>query len=164
MLLLNKLLIQQKNILLAPGNYFHDEFSHPIYHQLPMQLKQQHNQRLIEQYNLAMPNRHTRKLPSVLSEYWEQLPTVAVTLSHLWQVKTPTQYEEMPSLRTPLEFSAFGAAQILAHLAPFGQIYTLRAKYMFSQKTQQIIPTYLKVTLPWNFIEEACQHIARNKN
>ncbi len=33
--LLSKLLVEQKNIFLAPGEYFHSEFIGTHYHQLP---------------------------------------------------------------------------------------------------------------------------------
>lgn len=163
MLLLNKLLIDQKNIFLAPGNYFHDEFNLPIYHQLPAKLQQQHNQNLIEKYALKMPNENTRILPSLLSNNWEAFPTIAITLGHLWQRK-PFNNDMLPKENIPQALSAFGAAQLLACLTPFGNIYVSRAKYMFSQNTQQLIPTYFDGALPWNLIEEACHHVSRNRN
>lgn len=162
MLLLNKLLIDQKNIFLAPGNYFHDEFNLPIYHQLPAKLQQQHNQNLIEKYALKMPNENTRILPSLLSNNWGAFPTIAITLGHLWQRKSLNK-DMLPKENIPQALSAFGAAQLLAYLTPFGNIYVSRAKYMFSQNTQQLIPTYSKGALSWDLIEEACHHVSRNR-
>lgn len=163
MLLLNKLLIDQKNIFLAPGNYFHNEFNHPNYHQLPTKLQQKHNQNLIEKYSLTMPDNYTRALPSVLSNSWESFPTIAITLGNVWQKKAFNN-ELIPKENIPQALSAFGAAQLLSCLAPFGNIYVLRAKYMFSQNTQQLIPNYFKGLLPWNLIEEACHHANRNRS
>jgi len=162
MLLLNKLLFDQKNIFLAPGSYFHNEFSAPIYYQLPEKLQRQHNQDLIKKYELTMPDSYTRVLPRVLSNNWGAFPTIAITLGNLWKEK-PFNNNMLPIENIPQALSAFGAAQLLACLAPFGNIYVLRAKYMFSPKTQQLIPTYFDETLPWNLIEEACHHVSRNQ-
>ncbi|MGG4664631.1 hypothetical protein [Providencia vermicola] len=163
MLLLNKLLIDQENIFLAPGSYFHQEFSAPIYHQLPVKLQQQHNQYLIEKYTLKMPDNHTRALPSLFSNSWGAFPTIAITLGNLWQ-KESFNNNMISKENIPQSLSAFGAAQLLACLAPFGNVYVLRAKYMFSQNIQQLIPTYSKGVLPWNLIEEAFHRVNRSRN
>ncbi len=47
-------------------------------------------------------------------------------------------------------------------LASFGTTYTLRAKYMFSLETQQLIPSSVKTMLPWNTIEETCRYVREN--
>lgn len=72
---LSKLLIDQKNIFLAPGDYFHSEFVDEHYHQLPVPLQQLQNLQLIEQYQLDLPDEKTLILPEILAENWSLLPS-----------------------------------------------------------------------------------------
>lgn len=181
MLPLNKLIIQQSDIFLAPGSYFHSDFNGDNYHQLPLPLQQRHNQKLIEKYALPMPENRTLLLPKVLSTHWKQLPAVAIYLGLLLQTESPPWSGKSPSTqmlhaffrdslkpneilddKTTLVFISYGAAQILSCLAPFGKAYTLRANYMFSQATQKLMSTHHKVMLPWNIIEETCHYVRKN--
>ena len=75
--LLSKLLVEQKNIFLAPGEYFHSEFIGTHYHQLPPLLQKQQNSQLIEQYQLGLPNENTPILPKILADNWSRIPTIA---------------------------------------------------------------------------------------
>lgn len=179
MTLLNKLIITQNDIFLAPGHYFHPDFNGDIYHQLPLPLQQQHNQKLIEQYALPLPENRTPLLPKVLSMCWTQLPTVAIYLGLLldtkpWAGKLPEPIVIHTFFRNSLRPSelldnkrvdllmALGATQILAYLAPFGKAYTLRAKYLFSITVQKMISAHNQEILPWNIIEETCRYIIQN--
>ncbi len=48
---LTNLLIEQGNIFLAPGCYFHSEFNGVGYNDFPPLLQRKHNQQLIHQYH-----------------------------------------------------------------------------------------------------------------
>ncbi len=180
---LNKLLIQQQDIFLAPGSYFHSEFNGDFYHQLPVLLQEQHNHKLIEQYALPSANPRTPLLPNVLSIHWKQLPIVAVHIGGVMQTESQQQSRKLPNSETlrryfrrplnaqdilnnnaPTALIALGAAKVLSSLAPFGSAYILRAKYMFNREIQQMIPAHRETMLPWNIIEEICHYINRNKN
>ncbi|AJJ64882.1 hypothetical protein [Yersinia aldovae] len=167
----------QHKILLAPGGYFHAEHSGIDYPALPQVLQQAHNQRLLTQYQLPMPDRNTLPLPDFIVEHWSQLPKVAWALGVLlhpaplpWWVETSKytglhqrtndnfrQSQEVPS--SPQILLATGAAQLLTGLAPFGRVYTVRASYMFSAITRQLMETPVKNALPWNVIEGACRYV-----
>ncbi|MBP6123960.1 MULTISPECIES: hypothetical protein [Providencia] len=178
---LNKLLIHQSNIFLAPGHYFHREFNHALYHELPPLLQKKHNQRLIQQYSLQLPNKRTCLLPSILATHWLDLPKIALGLgvilhptplpcvgelsqfdslhSHLsrplWQVDNTHRI-------TPQMLLALGMDQLLLYLAHFGDIYTYRAKFMFSSVIQTLTRPSIKTMLPWNIIEETCHYVREN--
>lgn len=181
MQMLSKLLIEQGDIFLAPGNYFHPEFNGLIYIQLPPLLQKQHNQKLIEQYDLQMPSTQTRLLPKALSVHWKKLPIVAVHLGAFLQVQSEFFFGKPPNSKmlqhyflqplNPIEvlnnnteskLIASGAAQILLCLAPFGHAYVQRAKYMFSQQVQQMIPNCHQAILPWNIIEKTCHYLSES--
>ncbi|WP_369309467.1 hypothetical protein [Providencia rettgeri] len=183
MLTLNNLLINQGDIILAPGDYFHPEFSREDYHLLPPLLQGKHNQYLIKRYQLPLPKGQTLLLPKLLLQHWKQLPTIAVHLGALLQMgpqpwsekfanrKTLEQYFNQPlnsheilGCNKPETLIVLGAAQVLSYLAPFGYLYTERAKYMFSQDIQKLITTHTKAMLPWNIIEETCHYVSRNRD
>ncbi|MEX0422707.1 hypothetical protein KDV38_03015 [Providencia rettgeri] len=178
---LNNLLIEQGNIFLAPGCYFHSEFNGVGYNDFPPLLQRKHNQQLIQQYALPLPNEKTPLLPKVLSEHWALLPEVALGLGVLlhaeplpWWVELskyrvlhtrlsrPLWQSENQPTTSPQRLTALGAQQLLMCLTPFGATYTLRAKYMFSLETQQLIPSSVKTMLPWNTIEETCRYVREN--
>lgn len=182
MQMLSKLLIEQKDIFLAPGHYFHHEFSGVIYDQLPPLLQKQHNQKLIDQYALQVPSNQTALLPQVLSIHWKKLPIIAVHLGGLLHAQSMSISGKIPNneilqhyFRQPLNpikildnqiengLVASGAAQILLYLTPFGQVYTQRAKYMFNPQVQQIIPNCNNPILSWNIIEKACNYVSGHK-
>ncbi|MGL4487416.1 MAG: hypothetical protein ACRCUG_10740 [Yersinia sp. (in: enterobacteria)] len=164
-------------ILLAPGGYFHVEHSGIDYRALPQVLQQAHNQRLLTQYQLPMPDRNTLLLPDIIVQHWAELPNVAWALGILlhpsplpWWVETSQyaelhqrvndnlrQSQEMPS--SPQTLLATGAAQLLAGLAPFGRVYTARASYMFRSITRQSMKIPVRNALPWNVIEGACRYV-----
>lgn len=179
---LNKLLTQQGHIFLAPGQYFHPDFNCDGYHQLPTLLQERHNKQLIEEYCLSIPNIHTRLLPQALSSCWNKLPIIAVHLGGLLQTKIqlgsgklpniemlrqyfryPLNPDEILNLSSSKTLIASGATQILSCLASFGHIYVQRAKFMFNNEIQQLIPIDSDVTLPWNIIEETCHYIRRSQ-
>lgn len=179
MQILNKLLVEQKDIFLAPGHYFHSDINGVIYDQLPPLLQKQHNRQLIKRYVLSMPNNQTSLLPKVLSVHWKKLPIVAVHLGALLQLTADTFSRKPPDsemlqhyfLRplnpaeilhgsTENKVVTSGAAQILLCLAPFGHIYVQRAQYMFSHQVQQMIPHCNQAILPWNIIEETCHYLS----
>lgn len=175
---LSKLLIDQKNIFLAPGNYFHAEFVDEHYHQLPVPLQQLQNMQLIEQYQLDLPDEKTLILPEMLAENWSLLPSVAWGLGVI-QHPDPlpwwgelSQYRQLHqkfshslwqdithSIDTPQHLLALGAKQLLMCLNTFSHGYAKRAKYMFSRSTQQMIPHTASTLLPWNIIEETCRYV-----
>lgn len=178
---LANLLIEQGNILLAPGCYFHSEFNGVGYNDFPPLLQRKHNQQLIHQYSLPLPNEKTPLLPKVLSEHWALLPEVALGLGVLLHAKPLPWWVELSKYRvlhtrlsrplwqsenqpttSPQVLTALGAQQLLMCLTPFGTSYTLRAKYMFSLETQQLIPSSVKTMLPWNTIEETCRYVREN--
>ncbi len=120
-------------------------------------------------------------MPKVLSEHWALLPEVALGLGVLlhaeplpWWVELskyrvlhtrlsrPLWQSENQPTTSPQVLTALGAQQLLMCLAPFGTTYTLRAKYMFSLETQQLIPSSVKTMLPWNTIEETCRYVREN--
>lgn len=171
----------QADIFLAPGSYFHSEYSQIYYHELPAALKKIHNQRLIKQYPLPWPDSHTPLLPSSFANEWDLLPQVALGLgvildagplpwwgelstytdlrqqfsNPLWQISNLT-------MSTPQALLALGAEQLLAYMAPFGDVYSNRLKYMFSIETLQLIPSSFRTLLPWNIIEETCHYVRKN--
>lgn len=176
--LLSKLLIDQKNIFLAPGDYFHSEFVDEHYHQLPAPLQQQQNLQLIEQYQLGLPDEKTLELPEVLAENWSLLPSVAWGLGVIqhpeplpwWgelsqyrqlhqKFSHPLWQDQTHSIDTPQHLLALGAEQLLMCLNTFGRDYAVRAKYMFSHSTQQQIRNAVSTLLPWNIIEETCHYV-----
>ncbi|HHR5902498.1 TPA: hypothetical protein ACS7XC_003451 [Providencia alcalifaciens] len=176
--LLSKLLIDQKNIFLAPGDYFHSEFIGMHYHQLPPLLQKQQNSRLIKQYQLGLPNENTPILPKVLADNWSQIPAIAWGLGVI-QHASPlpwwgelTQYHQLHKqfthplwqsqtrqIETPQQLLALGAEQLLTCLTTFSHCYATRAKYMFSRSTQKVINHSVSVLLPWNIIEETCHYV-----
>ncbi|OAT51363.1 hypothetical protein [Providencia heimbachae] len=178
---LNKLLIHQSNIFLAPGHYFHREFNHALYHELPPLLQKEHNQWLIQQYSLTLPNERTCLLPTVLSNHWLDLPKIALGLGvilhptplpwwgelsqyrilHTRLGQSFWQLDSLP-LVTPQTLLALGMDQLLLCLSPFGDIYTHRAKYMFSNAIQTLARPSIKTMLPWNIIEETCHYVREN--
>lgn len=186
MQMLTKLLIEQKDIFLAPGHYFHSEFNGVIYDQLPPLLQKQHNQKLIEKYTLLIPNNQTAFLPKILSTHWNKLPIIAVHLGgilHLQSVSMSGKIlnnerlqhyfhqplNPMKILNNNIEtrLIASGAAQVLLCLAPFGHAYTQRAKYMFNTQVQKMIPNCNNPILPWNIIEKTCNYLSgheKNEN
>ncbi|MDV5227705.1 hypothetical protein RZ760_017390 [Providencia rettgeri] len=171
----------QTGIFLAPGSYFHVEYSHIYYHELPKTLQKFHNQRLIRQYCLPWPNATTSLLPESIAHEWCQLPKVALGLGlilhtgplpwwgelaiytelreqfsdPLWQIK----HTETP---TPQTLLALGAEQLFAYITPFGREYKERLKYMFSNEVLQLIPSSTKTILPWNIVEETCHYVRKN--
>ncbi|EFB73054.1 type III secretion apparatus protein OrgA/MxiK [Providencia rustigianii] len=178
---LNKLLIDQKDIFLAPGCYFHPEFNHDNYHLLPVPLQHRQNQKLIQRYSLGLPDENTQMLPDAVAQNWAQLPKVAWGLGVIQSPKPLpwwgelSQYQELHSqlshplwqvkntlVATPQTLLALGAWQLLTCLAPFCESYSARAKYMFSRSTQRLIDTSENVLLPWNIIEETCHYVRKN--
>ncbi len=178
---LNKLLIQQNNIFLAPGHYFHREFNDINYHELPPLLQKKYNQILIQKYSLALPNEKTQLLPTALSEHWSYLPRIALGLGEILHPRPLPCWEELSQyhilhtrlshpfwqldnshLITPQILLALGMDQLLLCLLPFGDIYTHRAKYMFSNSIQKLMRPSIKAMLPWNIIEETCHYVREN--
>lgn len=167
----------QHEIMLAPGGYFHAEHSGIDYSALPPVWQQAHNQRLLMQFQLPMPDANTLMLPEFMAHHWADLPKVAWALGILlhpsplpWWVKT-SKYTELhhrlsdnfrqpqaePS--SPQTLLVTGAVQILACLAPFGEVYTTRASYMFSSASRQLMNVPVKNALPWNVIEGAYDYV-----
>ncbi len=63
---LTNLLIEQGNIFLAPGCYFHSEFNGVGYNDFPPLLQRKHNQQLIHQYSLPLPNENALIAQSII--------------------------------------------------------------------------------------------------
>ncbi|ELZ5940481.1 hypothetical protein ABN056_12460 [Providencia vermicola] len=174
-------LLLKTDIFLAPGSYFHPEYSNIHYHKLPPILKKIHNHRLIRQYPMPWPDRTTMILPNILLQEWSNLPKVALGLGTiLYKEELPwwgklTVYSDLRqqfanplwqvsgvNIPSPQRLLALGAEQLFAQLIPFGAVYTDRLKHMFSYKTRQLIPSAVKAILPWNIIEETCHYVRKN--
>nr|ELR5040420.1 hypothetical protein [Providencia stuartii]ELR5083496.1 hypothetical protein [Providencia stuartii] len=171
----------QTDIFLAPGSYFHSEYSQIYYHELPKALQKMHNQRLIRQYCLSWPNNTRPQLPTCLADTWNQLPKVALGLGVIlhtdslpwWgdlaiysnlreQFSDPLWQISNSETSTPQILLAHGAEQLFAYITPFGKEYSERLKYMFSTEILQLIPSSSKLMLPWNIIEETCHYVRKN--
>ncbi|MGM0938328.1 MAG: hypothetical protein ACQEWL_17990 [Pseudomonadota bacterium] len=171
----------QSDIFLAPGSYFHTEYSNIYYHELPKALQKLHNQRLIHQYSLSWPNDKTLLLPASIAHAWCKLRKVALGLGIIlyadplpwWgelaiysdlrkQFSDPLWQINRSKMPTPQTLLALGAEQLFAYITPFGREYTKRLKYMFSAAVLQLIPSSTQTILPWNIVEETCHYVRKN--
>lgn len=170
--------LTQQKILLAPGEYFHSEYSGVDYSALPPVLQRVHNRRLLTQYQLPMPNAQLPVLPDIITEHWTELPKIAWALGVFllpdplpwWvqisgyanlrqRINTSIMLRPEQHITSPQTLLAVGAAQLLASLAPFGTVYTIRASYMFHTATRLLMAPPVNGVLPWNIIEGACQYV-----
>ncbi|MHA0902031.1 hypothetical protein [Enterobacter ludwigii] len=177
----NRSFICQQHIFLAPGLYFHADHSGIDYSALPPVLQKAHNQRLLKQYQLSLPNSRTPTLPATISGCWSLLPEVAWVLGIVlhapplpWWLQTSRyvvlhQYATHNALPQTLETTspravlAGGAAQLLGCLTPFGSEYTVRASFMFSHAVRKLVDDVpAQTTLPWNIFEQACHAVGDN--
>ncbi|MCK8540463.1 hypothetical protein [Yersinia ruckeri] len=176
--------MQDLQILLSPGSYFHHDHMNRPYHGLSGMLQAIQNQYLIEKFQLPLPEKMTSNLPPMIKKSWGNLHEIAWGLgllsldtTHCPYFLSPADVEmrkyvlaetrstllmaEKISTVTPNHIVAAGAVQIIDLISLFDPMLKSRSEYMFSNQVRRLLGSFYFPRQPYNVVEKVCHYVGR---